>query len=97
MIVTLRWLRPITERTLEQGPELGSPSRFVGHPRSELERRAVTDMLTVAARKLGDPISLVVLVVAGDRPFHLHHPTSASQTSAVFVTLLFRLLDPGPT
>jgi len=52
----------------------------------------VTDMLIVAARKLGDPISLVVLVVAGDRPFHLHHPTSASRTSTVFVTLLFRLL-----
>jgi hypothetical protein len=69
---------PVAQRTAEQSTEPGRPSGVVGHPSSELERRTVTDMLAVAAGELGDPGAFVVSVVAGDRSFHRHQPTSGS-------------------
>lgn len=75
-------LAPVARRAAEQSAEPGRPSVVVGHPISELERGTVTDMLAVAARKLGDPVACVVLVVAGDRSFHGRQPTSGSSNIA---------------
>ena len=75
-------LAPVARRTAEQSTEPGRPSVVVGHPISELERGTVTDMLAVTARKLGDPVACVVLVVAGDRSFHERQPTSGSSNIA---------------
>ncbi len=75
-------LAPVARRAAEQSAEPGRPSVVVGHPISELERGTVTDMLAVTARKLGDPVACVVLVVAGDRSFHGRQPTSGSSNIA---------------
>jgi len=71
---TVGRFRPVTQRAGEPRPDPRLASGFIVHPSPELERGAVTDMLAVAARKLGDPVSFAVLVVAGDRSFHRGQP-----------------------
>lgn len=71
---TVGRFRPVTQRAGEPRPDPGVASRFIVHPRPELERGTVTDMLAVAATKLGDPITFIVLAKAGDRSFHRGQP-----------------------
>src|SRR3569623_3261361 len=49
-----------------------SAAPFLGaHPRPQLPRGPVPNMLAVAARQLGHPVALFVLVEAGDGALHL--------------------------
>lgn len=43
---------------------------FSEYPWAQLPRRIVPDVLVVAARELGDPVPLVVLMKSRDRLFH---------------------------
>jgi hypothetical protein len=86
---TVGRFRPVTQRAGEPRPDPRLASGFIVHPRPELERGAVTDMLAVAARKLGDPVSFAVLVVAGDRSFHRGQPMPGVRAHDCGV-------DPGP-
>ena len=62
-------------RRSQSGQSSGRPSRLrptvrVEHPLAKLERRAVANVLVMATRQLGHPVTDVVSVVAGDRLFH---------------------------
>ncbi len=52
----------------------GRASRRVLHPGPVLERRAMSDVLIMGARELGDPVAAAALVVAGDDPVHSGQP-----------------------
>jgi hypothetical protein len=66
-----RWLAAlVAEETVERRADsLLTPLRLE-HPRLGEERRPVADVLPMAAGELGDPLALVVLVEADDRPLH---------------------------
>ncbi len=63
-------LGPLAQRTFEGCAEPGRPAFGIEDPGSQLERRAVAEMLIVPAFQLGDPVAHFVLVVTGDRSFH---------------------------
>ena len=77
---TFWWFGPVAKPAAEQGPEPGLPTRAIDHPGPELEWRAVTDMLAVAARQLRDPVAFAVFVEAEDRSFHRDQPMPASSS-----------------
>jgi hypothetical protein len=60
----------VTQWAVERRIEPCRPLRGVEHPRSELEGRTVSNVLAMTARKLCDPIALLVTVVAGDISLH---------------------------
>jgi hypothetical protein len=60
----------VAERTDDLCPETARPSLFADHPRMELERRTVPDVLVVTARQLGDPVPRRILVKSDDQLFH---------------------------
>lgn len=62
--------RRITLLTFELGPELFVSSGLSQHPFACSQRRIVTDVLVMAARKPCAPISFRVLVEAGDLLIH---------------------------
>jgi len=76
---SLRQLSPIAERTVDRCPAVTRPTSRIEHPRADLERWSVTEMLAVTARELSDPLSIAVLVVPGDRPFHAIHAIRATE------------------
>jgi hypothetical protein len=63
-------LGPIAKWTIERTAESSRASRCALHPWPLLERGSMSYVLVMLARELGDPVALVVLVVAGDRPLH---------------------------
>jgi hypothetical protein len=63
-------LGTVTERALEGQADVLTAAVGGLHPRTVPERRAVPDVLSVQARQLGDPVAVVVLVEAVDRPEH---------------------------
>ena len=63
-------LGSIAKWTLEGSAESSRASRCALHPWPLLERGSMSYVLVMPARELGDPVALVVLVVAGDRPLH---------------------------
>jgi hypothetical protein len=58
------------ERAVEWSSDPLGATRVVQHPRTELEWWSVADVLAVAAGKLRDPVSRLVLAKAGDRTIH---------------------------
>jgi len=60
----------VTKRTVERCPEPVVAPLVLLDPRSELEWRSVTDVLVVATGELGDPVALVVWVIASDGTLH---------------------------
>jgi hypothetical protein len=70
----------VTQGTVERRTESQCPALGFQHPLSELEWRTVTNVLAMAARKLGHPVAFLVAVVAANRS--LHDPNvSTSPTS----------------
>ena len=74
VVRTWRSVSGISARS-QSGHSSGVPSRavrpsVVEHPQPRLERGAMADVLVVPAQQFGDPVPLVVLVVAGDVPLH---------------------------
>ena len=63
-------LGSVAKWTLERLAESSRASRCALHPWPMLERGTMSYVLVMPARELGDPVALVVLVVAGDRPLH---------------------------
>lgn len=63
-------LAPIAPRAVEGGADAGRPSLGVHDPRTDLERRAVTDVLAVPTGQNGDPFAVLVGMERGDRPLH---------------------------
>jgi hypothetical protein len=57
---------PAAERRAEALP----PALGLEDPRMLVEGRLVPHVLLVAARELGDPVAVLVLVVADDRALH---------------------------
>lgn len=95
---TVRRLGPVAQRAGKRGPEPGRPPRVVGHPGPDLERGTVTDVLTVATRKLRDPVSFVVLVVSSDRPLHCDQATTRpSHITVVSIAAHSRSVTAGST
>jgi hypothetical protein len=63
-------LGSVAEWALEGLTESTGASCWALHPGPFLERGAMSYVLVMAARELGDPVAVVVLVVASDRPLH---------------------------
>lgn len=63
-------LRSVAEGALEGFTESTGASGGALHPGPLLEGGAMSYVLVMAARELGDPVALVVLVVASYRPLH---------------------------
>jgi len=80
---TLWQLCPVAQRTAEEAAKPVFALRVVDHPGPKLEGGAVTDMLGVAAGKLGDPVARVVAVKADDRSLHCVKPTRGASGSTV--------------
>jgi hypothetical protein len=74
-------LGSIAKWTLEGTAESSGASHCALHPWSLLERGAMSYVLVMPARELGDPVVLVVLVVAGDRSLHCVQFRVASSSS----------------
>ena len=66
----VRELGAVTQRAVQRGAQPRFSFVGVEDPRSELERRAVTDMLVVPAGQLGYPVVFVVGVKARDCTLH---------------------------
>lgn len=62
--------RSVAEAAIEGLTESSAPALGVENPRPKLKRGPVADVALVAAVELGDPVALLVLVVADDRTFH---------------------------
>jgi hypothetical protein len=60
----------VAECALEGLTKAAGASCWALHPRPFLEWGAMSYVLVMPARELGDPVALVVLVVASDRPLH---------------------------
>ncbi|HKD20083.1 MAG TPA: hypothetical protein VKG23_19690 [Thermoanaerobaculia bacterium] len=60
----------VAKTAIEKFAESFSPAFGIEDPRAQLERRLVAHVPMVAARELGDPLALLVLVVADDRTLH---------------------------
>lgn len=65
-----RKLGSVAQRAIERHAEAIGPPIGAHHPWPVLKRRTVTNMLIMPAGEFGDPLALVVLVVAADRAFH---------------------------
>jgi hypothetical protein len=65
---------PITHRTIKRGANPGAALFGVQHPLSELERRLMADVLTVATREVCHPVILLIKVISGDRSVHHFRP-----------------------
>lgn len=63
-------LGSVAEWALEGLTESTGASCWALHPGPFLEWGAMSYVLVMAAQELGDPVALVVLVVASDRPLH---------------------------
>src|SRR5581483_7583837 len=67
----IRWqLGAVAQWALELLTDPVASLGITPHPGSQLEGRAMADMLVVATRQLGDPISRFVLVESGHGPLH---------------------------
>jgi hypothetical protein len=60
----------VAEAALEPRPDSLVAALRVEHPHLRKERRPVAHVLAVTASELGDPLALIVLVEADDRPLH---------------------------
>jgi len=60
----------VAEAAVERRADSSLAPARLEHPRLGEERRPVAHMLLMAADELGDPLALVVLVEADDRPLH---------------------------
>jgi len=60
----------VAEATLERRADPLPAALLFEHPRLREERRPVPYVPLVAAGELGDPLALLVLVEADDRPLH---------------------------
>lgn len=58
------------EAALEERSKSSSAALGIVDPRAELERGPVAHVTLMAARELGDPVSVSVTVVADDCPLH---------------------------
>src|SRR5665213_3004325 len=81
-------LGTIAERAIERRPDLRRSILCVHHPRSDLERGLVPNVLVVPARQFGDPVALLVEVEPRDRSFH---------TSRVVAQAPGNTAEPAPT
>ena len=63
-------LGSVAKWTLEGPAESSRASPCALHPWPLLERGTMSYVLVMPAREFGDPVALVVFVVAGDRPLH---------------------------
>ena len=70
LVEFLRQLGAVTGLALQQCSDPGSTLVGVHDPRSESERRLVTDVLVVPTRQFGDPVALLVEVEPRDRSLH---------------------------
>ena len=67
---------------VEQGSEKALASRFGDHPRPELPRWNVANVLRVTASEVRDPVSFLVLVVPNDWLLHLPNGFGCRRCSA---------------
>jgi len=65
-------LRRLAEAAVQQGPEVLAAGLGGLSPGAQLPWRVVTDMLTVAAGKIGDPVLLGILMECDDWLMHAH-------------------------
>ena len=77
-VEALRRLRPITQRAVEQRPHSTGATALVENPGSQLERRAMTDVLAVPAVEVSNPGLGIVLSEADDGSPHLGSPSVTS-------------------
>ena len=75
IVVVFGSLRPadrcfVAQHTVQDLAEPRAAALFGQHPRADLPRRVVPNMLVVTARQLGDPVVLIVLMKACDRLLH---------------------------
>jgi hypothetical protein len=82
----------VAEAAVERRPDPLAAALGLEHPPLREERRPVAHMPLVAAGELRDPLALVVLVEADDRP--LHRRSSYPQTSAPYT---LNSTNPGGT
>ena len=68
-------LRPIAQRTVQRRADPSSPSVVVRHPRCKPEGWLVTHVLTMQARKLGHPLTRIVVAESDDRALHCDERT----------------------
>jgi hypothetical protein len=77
-IVSLGWLmlllNEIALLTIQFGPDLLASCLFVEYPLTRLERRAMADVLIMAAAQQNTPIAVFVRVERDDRAFHGQAP-----------------------
>src|SRR5687767_314501 len=64
----------IAQHALELHPEPCRAPLGAGDPVANLPWRVVPDVLAMAALKLGDPVSFVVLMISDDRLLHARAP-----------------------
>jgi hypothetical protein len=74
-----RPIRSVAKRTVGPSPKPVRPALLTDHPRMHLKRWAVSDVLVVTARQLGDPVSSLVLV---ESAYHLLHVRVTSSTDS---------------
>src|SRR5206468_12272381 len=63
---------PVARRTVDGGADVRSARARIVDPRAQLPRRAVANVLLVAAGKLRDPVAGRVLMKAGDGGAHVN-------------------------
>lgn len=66
----IRWSTFVTPHAVETKSEHPLSSAWGCRPLTNCPRRIVPDMLIMAARKLSNPVSFAVLVIASDRLLH---------------------------
>jgi len=76
--LALGGLAPIAANAVELAAEPAVAALGRHGPRPELKRRLVPDVLAVAARELGDPVTGVVPMEPDDRALHRRHRTAAT-------------------
>lgn len=62
--------RPVAQRAFEWRAKPVRAPLGLQHPRSELERRTMPDVLVVTAGELGDPVAFIVTVITSDGALH---------------------------
>ena len=94
-----RELGAVAERAVGVAPEALLAAGVGQHPRADLERRTVADVLAVQARELRHPLAGVVLVEAGDAPQHPGYAVnvlmSARSTTTPNTTASMTMALPG--
>ena len=79
-IIKVRWqggdlfscLRRLAEAAVQQGPEVLAAGLGGLSPGAQLPWRVVTDMLTVAAGEIGNPVLFGILMESDDWLMHAH-------------------------